>query len=442
MLLLLLGAGWMALRLYLNSSAVLTQVTQQLAALYGGPVDIESVAIGFTSTTMRGLQFFEPGRERAQPPWLTVRSVTADVTLWQLIRGDDIPTRADVTGATVLLRFDGNGKLLTRFPTHALSPDQKIPWERAPQITIDDAQIVTRKAGHGDLTAKKIKAQVTNETGRLVVTGAADSDVGKFSLNGSLDEKTNMATVSVATEKPAHVTQQLLDRLPMVPVAALQNSANTGDATGAVTVTYDLNTNEMHYRGELAAQNTKLYLPSLSVAIENGSGKLGIDDNLIRLRGAKGDALGGVVYAQGDLDFRGPLLRITVPELKAENLNVNEVPESWGIPAVVRKSIANGKLFGTGKLDVTIGAFGASPSPQRQIRLESQGTGEVRDPAGKREPIEFDWRLAPPAAQPGRDDMGWAEPSRRTDSASLLATLILLDAGVAVQEPKPKAAAL
>lgn len=453
---LIVAAAWAALRIYLHSSGVAAQVASQIEALYGGPVSIEKVDIGFTSTTLSGLKLFEPGSEtNSASPWLTAQSVTVDVPLWRLAEGDIAPTRVVVKGATVLLRFNDAGDLVTRLPNPLQQSNQAIPWERVPELEIEHAKVILRKGRAGDLTADNIDMRVVKQTNRLVLHGSADSEAGKLALDGYVEESSSLATLSVKTETTARVTQHLIDRVPLVPAAILQElRVESADAAGALTVTYDLPRKALHFSADLDARDASIYLPSIAVAVHQGSAKVTIDDNLVRLRQAQGQALGGVVHARGDLAFHGPVTRLSFAELKAENLHVNDVPESWGIPALVRKSVASGKLFGVAKVDLTIGDPGAIAAaaatvmggaasvgavgnaslvaafPLDQIRLESQGKGEVRDPAGKHEPMEFDWQLAQPVRH--GDNARMRRPAE--NPLSLLATLIMLDADLPAQD--------
>ena len=59
-LVLLAGAVLLGLKFYLASDRVRRQVEARLAQVYGGPVHVDSAAVGlWSTTTLRGLQLFE-----------------------------------------------------------------------------------------------------------------------------------------------------------------------------------------------------------------------------------------------------------------------------------------------------------------------------------------------------------------------------------------------
>jgi AsmA-like protein len=427
---LLIGA-WLVLRLYLHSSGVASQVSDQLISAYGGPVALKNVDIGLTGTTVNGLRFFEPGHEDADAtPWLTVDSVNVDLSVWDLIRGDTAPKNVSVHGARVLLRLDDAGNLATRFPEQESFDKGTLPWDKIPQIRVDKSEVVFRKMGQGDLVARNIEARLVKEGDKLVLSGNADSDLGRLTLHSNLEKNSPTVSMRIGTAATAHVTQTLLERFPFVPRAVFQEiQIPSGDATGALVVSYDLANKLLHYRADLNAMNTKVYLPSVAIAVHDATGKVVIDDNLVEARGIQGKSFGGTVTTDGKLDFRGDAIHLILPDMKLANLDVHDVPEAWGITTAVRKSIANGKLNGTMNLDLTVINSGATADsaagliataapdlatdqwlryagvlaalPHYQLQIKSEGKGEVRDPQNKKEPIQFDWQLNPKTARPG-----------------------------------------
>src|SRR5260370_42521522 len=114
----IVGSGALLVRFYTRSSRVAGEVTTRLEAIYGGPVRVEGVDIGLSGSTVSGFELFEEGSDVAGGvPWLKVGSLSVDVSLWDLIRGQAMPTQVAVKPATILLRFDRDGRLLTHFPT-------------------------------------------------------------------------------------------------------------------------------------------------------------------------------------------------------------------------------------------------------------------------------------------------------------------------------------
>ena len=450
--LLVVIVSMVAVRYYLRSRQVVQQVTTHLEALYGGPVRVDQVDVGLASTTISGFELFEPGSDHTKDtPWLKVGALNADVSLWDLISGAARPTRVTLKGASVLLRFNRGGDLLTRFPKQVTGrATQPAHLKDLAEAMFEKGEIIFRKDGRGDLTVTNVSVRLNNQAGRLVLSGSGDNaEVGKLLLDGSLENDSSLATVHLKNEARAHVTQTFLDRLPFVPAEVWgEIQIAEADTTAELTVTYDLNQKAVHYRLDLAPQKTKLFVAAIDLAAHSASGEVTIDDNLVLLRDVKGQALGGSLFTQADLDFRGAVRKLAFTKIRVEDLDIRELPDDWNIPAVVRKSIATGKLSGTAALEVTIrpalspvsactliGVAGGAgigsgqwfsaaaviaPLQVHEVRAHSQGKGQVRDPAGKSEPIEFDWQIVPRRAR----SVDSATKSARIGSAQDSATVI------------------
>ena len=70
----------------------------------------------FSHSSLTGLAIGEHGSQPADPPWLMIDAVDADLSLMQLIRGDMVNGTVTLRHAHVNLHFDREGRLLTRMP--------------------------------------------------------------------------------------------------------------------------------------------------------------------------------------------------------------------------------------------------------------------------------------------------------------------------------------
>src|SRR5690348_7529391 len=114
-LVLLVGGGLIALRLYLSSAAATRQVAERLQNMLGGRIEIQSAQIAMMGdSSVRGIQAYEEGEPNK--PWLRIEDVTADVSALSLLR-DKSPADIQLQGARIRLRFDSGGRLLTKLPT-------------------------------------------------------------------------------------------------------------------------------------------------------------------------------------------------------------------------------------------------------------------------------------------------------------------------------------
>src|SRR5260370_42384716 len=102
----IVGSGALLVRFYTRSSRVAGEVTTRLEAIYGGPVRVEGVEGGLSGSTVSGFELFEEGSDVAGGvPWRTGGPLTVDVSLWDLLRGEAMPTPIAGQPATILLRF-------------------------------------------------------------------------------------------------------------------------------------------------------------------------------------------------------------------------------------------------------------------------------------------------------------------------------------------------
>src|SRR5438094_162272 len=81
---LLAGVG----KLSLASDFATRRLVTRLQAAAGTPLHIATVDLGYSSSTLRGLDVLENASHAAPPPWATARDVEADVSLWQLLCSD------------------------------------------------------------------------------------------------------------------------------------------------------------------------------------------------------------------------------------------------------------------------------------------------------------------------------------------------------------------
>ncbi|HZZ77354.1 MAG TPA: hypothetical protein VFE62_02485, partial [Gemmataceae bacterium] len=417
----LLFIGWLGLRAYLHSSSIVNHVSSQVADLSGERVTIDDVDIGITSSTLRGVHFFEPGDD--EQPWLTIDSVTVHAPLWRMDKGNLAHATVNVEGMQVLARFDSAGDLLTRFPKHKATTPFRT--EQLPEIVIEKSTVTLRKEKYGDIVVGELRGRTTAAHEGLVFEGTAENQAGPLTIHASLNVVSQLANIKLAT-RGAHVDRSLLERIPWVPVAVFRElQVPHGDADAQLDVHYDLKSGDLHYRTEIDARNADLYLPAVALAIHQGAGKIIVEDYTARLPDFAGTAVGGKVRGQGTVVYQPTGTYISLTHVVATDMRAEDVPQSWGIPAPVRRSIAGGRLDIKGSLELTVRDSGtvthaataltgaANPTcgswldslvlaaalPQESLTIETKGKGQIHDPAGKEPPIDFNWQLAPPTAE-------------------------------------------
>ena len=101
------------------------------------------------------------------------------------------------------------------------------------------------------------------------------------------------------------VTQAMLQQLPFVPDDVWREVQLSGDTPGTVTLTFDPARPPLHYRVELEPRHTRLHIRAIDLDAEDASGRVVIEDGVVRLRDVSGRVGGGQVTTDADLDFNG-----------------------------------------------------------------------------------------------------------------------------------------
>jgi translocation and assembly module TamB len=359
-----------AARFYLCSGHVAFQVAARLEALYGGPVRVASADVGVAGSSVSGLELFEKGKADSQTPWASVKSLTADVSVFGLLAGTAIPQNVTLDGAAVTLRFDQRGRLLTRLP----EPPPSEPGKEVtlPNVRIERARVTLQKEGGPALVVTGVNATLTRQGDRLVLVGGIDNPdrpaLGKWSLHGELDGKGKTATVTLSGERTVHVTQALLDELPFVPPEIWHEvRVASADATVTAKLRIDLARQEIHYRVEMEPRNAVVSVPAIELAATDGEGKVILDDGVVELRDVRGRAFGGTIRGSGELDFRtAGETRLHFPEVAVKGLVVRQLPKSWDVPRQIE-----GRLQGSAWIDAVV--------VKGKPRWRGEGKGEIVD---------------------------------------------------------------
>ncbi|MBL8792581.1 MAG: DUF748 domain-containing protein [Planctomycetia bacterium] len=395
-------------RLYLSSAAGRALVRDKLQALYGGPVELDAVDIGWRGMTIHGLRLFEAGPDAAGEPWLQVADVWTDVTFGEVLRGVAAPRQVQLAGAQALLRFDEAGHLLTRLPS---GRGHSGAW---PHIALTDTQVTLRQAGRPDLTIQNVRAEVRSDAGRLLVAGrAADTVWGEWTLDAVVDPAGSAHTLALKSPAVAF-DGALLKLLPFIPAAVWQQVEAAGVTAAEIRVWYDPAEARVHYRAELKPAGISGRLAVLELSVDELRGQIVIENQVVHFRDITCRTADGTLAGNGELDFGHTLNRVLF-QVAARRLDLRRLPASWGLPEKIA-----GRL--TGQADLQLHFENGRPTPRGtgQAVIEEAKLGGV--PA---EPIRL--RLGPAKEQlrfvPDQDD-----PQGRAPRAPAVALLCCLQA--------------
>jgi hypothetical protein len=361
-LLVLAGVALVGARLYLSSDSARREVVGRLEAAYGGPVEVDESSVGlFGETSLRGLRLYEAGAEPGAEPWARVEVAQADVSALDAALGTAEPHRITLAGAAVTLRFDRDGKLLSRLPQTTSS------GRPLPTIRVERGKVTLQQVGRPEMVVAGVSLELRPDDGKFALSGmVTDEYWGDWTLDGSADPASGGFTATLKTDRAA-VTQERLDRLPFVPPEVWEQVKASGPTP--VTFTYRRSPDEKadHYRVELDPEGASIHVTSIALRAEDVRGKVTVEDDVVTLSGVRGRALGGGLNVEGELDFRGDEDRLQFT-VRAEGLEVQQVPKEWEFPEVLRK--VSGRLGGEAKLTVLIG---------KEVTTSGEGEGVITD---------------------------------------------------------------
>jgi translocation and assembly module TamB len=337
--------------LYLRSQRVKDQVTAQLQAAYGGSVHVEGVDIGLNSSALSGVKLFEKGKEPSQPPWASVESIHADVSLFALLHGDSTPHNLTLTGADITLRFGKDGKLLTALPTGASAGPFKM--DTLPNLRIERGRLTLQREEGPVLEVTGIDAILHRAADGFVLDGTAESPGaqgwGKWTLHGAFATTDDRISLLLKTTQPVHVSETMLAGLPFVPLGVWQEVKAHGITPVQVALHFDLKQKDARYRVELDPRDTTVQVPAIDLDATAASGRVIVEGLVVKLSNVQGKAFGGTIKTNADLDFGGKITDLKFSKVEVQGLDMRRLPKSWGLPTQFE-----GELKGSAWLEVLL----------------------------------------------------------------------------------------
>src|SRR5439155_18619514 len=257
----------------------------------------------------------------------------------------------------VTLRFDKDGRLLTRMPQPAAEEAGPLP-----AVRLTDGTFTLQREGRPDETIHNINLELHEDGPMLLLSGAIDDpDWGPWSVAGSRGSSTPFA-FNMKTRQVVHVTPALLRRTPFVPANVWNEVTCEGDTPCEIAVQFNPMPNPpVNYRVALEPKNTKVYVRAIDLRANDALGQVVIADDVLTLENVRGKSAGGDLKVRSLMDFRG----ITVMKfaIEAGRLNLTQLPASWAVPAL------KGQLTGKAELEVACKPTGTT--------VKGQGEGSV-----------------------------------------------------------------
>jgi hypothetical protein len=202
---LVVGVGIVA-RLLLSSAVVRNKIAADLGELLNTSVTIDSLRIGlFGTTRLTGLSLLDD----EGIAYLEAGTVEVDVSLWKAIRGVRLPQRIAIRQAHLRLRFDSQGKLLTRLPDFPESGG-------LPRLHLNDLTVALEQEGREPFSLEGAQLALTPEHDDNLEGTIDDPQWGLFEIHGRFGQgklHLDLRSTGVA------LTTRLFRSIPFVPVA-------------------------------------------------------------------------------------------------------------------------------------------------------------------------------------------------------------------------------
>jgi translocation and assembly module TamB len=342
-LLLLAGAGLAVLKSYLSSAAAVRQVAEELQGMLGGSVEVQGAQISLIgNSTVHGIEAYED--EKTSKPWLRIDDVAADVSAFSLLRGKS-PENIDLQGARLFLRFDRDGRLLTKLPTK-----KKGAPEQLPIIHIERGELTFDQQHRSPMVIRGVQAELASGKNGLMLTGTvSDPFWGNWKANGDFTSNGSQGSLSLGTEEVA-VTMTKLKSIPFVPPSVWREVHIEGTTPAQLRLSMETTDDQtsVHYRIEISPADARVQVPSIDLDATQVKGKAVVADEIVEVDNAIGQTAGGSITTSGKLNFHDETTRLTF-KAGVEDVVLHDLPRSWNVPKDI-----DGKLTGSANLVVTI----------------------------------------------------------------------------------------
>lgn len=327
---------------YLQSGAAANLVARELSQSINAPVSVKSLSVGGSETVLSGVELQEPPAS----PLAKVEKVRVDLSFWNVLFQKLTPGEVTLTQPELTLRFDADGKLLTRFPS--LQGGGGGGTSPLPSVTLKGGKLNLVQEGHPDVSFEGIDAVIASANENLSITGSInDRAWGEWTVQGTFDTTTQATFAKLETREPRHVDPSFLSTAPFVPARVWDNVRVEAETPAEIILRFDPRGKGLSYRVALWPSRAKVQVPSIDLRTENTAGHVVIEDGLVTLARLRGDTAKGLMRVDGTLDFRSEDESVLHLNVDADRLNVQDMPEIWGVPRQVE-----GRLTGKANLDL------------------------------------------------------------------------------------------
>ncbi len=328
-------------------------IAGQIRARVGGKVTIRDWWLDGRSAGVVGLSLHE-GPGAGSSAWATAERVETDLSLRGLLRGRFTPRRVSLVRPVLDFRLDRDGRFrnLPEFRGGGGGPS------RVPEVVAQDARVIFRQEGRPEMVVSGVSGRLRPGPGVLVVSAEADDPSwGRWAASGAIDPGFGKGSVRLDGERVAADPKKLAG-VPFVPPDVWANVAPTGPARVALVLGWGIGgVGPVRTRVEVTFLGTRGAFPTLGLVTTGTTGRLVVEDGVVRVEHVEGESLGGRVAASGVLDFSRTPPRFDLA-LALDKVNVADAPKTWQLDEAGVTGLLTGKV----KLRAVLAATGVDLS--------------------------------------------------------------------------------
>lgn len=355
--------------LYTKSDAAKQSVQQELEERLGTTVRFDGLTVGLTGTTISDVRIHERDAGAESEPFVSIRDVDLDISAFGAVLDRDVKS-VRLHDAHVLLRFDRQGNLLTKFPSRN-GGDGELPTVR-----IESGTLTIRQEGRADSVFHGIHLTISPDSEGLAIAGhVKDADWGKWNASGVIPVATSgIARLSLRTAESHHVTPELLQRVPLVNPNAWTHVKLDGSTPAQFDLSIDMTTEAVAYRIALEPVQTSVEIANIGLKVSNASGSLVAEGSVVKLIDVRGHAADGAIQVDSRMDFGGENSVLTFHS-RLSQMDVQKLPANWKLPPQIE-----GRLNGEVDLALTLPDSGGT-------KIEASGRATITDARLKGRPV-------------------------------------------------------
>jgi translocation and assembly module TamB len=379
----LLVVLFLAARWYLSSRQLADQVTARLQDALGAPVRLDTVDVGFVGgSSLRGLHVYEADAAPDDKPFLNVDNATADVSALGFLAGNATPSQVTLTGASIDLHFDADGRLVTRLPRPKGGAGTAFP-----RLHVSGGTLTIAQDGRKPMVVQGVTADVSGQ-GDLTVNGSiADPLWGDWTLDGSMHTAGGAVALHLNTPR-VEVNRDRLTALPFVGPSVWEEVMVTGPSPVDFRLEFTAGEKDakITYRVECQPRDAHVRVRSIDLDADGAAGQVVVQDNVVSLQDvAARFADGSISLPSANLDFSKAAWALEFHQVAVDKVVLHSLPKSW-VESIRGRFDVDGDL--TGQAEVSVGIDGD------RVHINGTGAGLITNVTllgqPQRKPIELE----------------------------------------------------